>query len=241
MRSRELAQRAGRAVRFVGAEDPAEAGVATGVEAPGGGSAAADGGCIAVASRPACGDDAVGSGNGVAGTGRGSRGFAAVPFDDGVAPSGGGSAASRQDVELSGDIVSVRVFGWDRLLRGELAPEGAGRVYRLERASPLRGVGADGEQPPLPAPAFGAGSDLASHVLAQATGLVADDWEARHGDRPVLAYSYVGPEHSGTSYRAAGWEDAGVTSGRPPGQRGGGAGAPGVDEVAAGGLAGSTV
>ncbi len=65
-------------------------------------------------------------------------------------------------------------------------------------------------------------ADLASHVLAQATGRVADDWEARHGDRPVLAYSYVGPEHAGTSYRAAGWEDAGATSGRPPGRRGAG-------------------
>ena len=80
--------------------------------------------------------------------------------------------------------------------------------------------------------------DLASHVLAQATGRVADDWEARHGDRPVLAYSYVGPEHSGTSYRAAGWEDAGVTSGLPAGPARGGAGAPGVDEVAAGGAGG---
>ena len=158
MRSRKVAQRAGRAVRFVGAEDPAEAGVGAGVEASGGGSAAAAGGCIAVASGPACGDDAGGSGDGVAGTGRGSRGFAAFPFDDGVAPSGGGSAASRQSVELSGDIVSVRVFGWDRLLRGELAPEGAGPIYWLERASPLRGIGADSEQPPLPAPAFGAGS-----------------------------------------------------------------------------------
>ena len=88
----------------------------------------------------------------------GREGSAALPFDDGVAPSGGGSAASRQSVELSGHIVSVRVFGRDRLLRGELAPEGAGPVYRLERASPLRGVGADREQPPLPAPAFGAGS-----------------------------------------------------------------------------------
>ena len=64
--------------------------------------------------------------------------------------------------------------------------------------------------------------DLASHVLAQATARVADDWEARHGDRPVLAYSYVGPEHAGTSYRAAGWEDAGATSGCPPGRRGAG-------------------
>ena len=62
--------------------------------------------------------------------------------------------------------------------------------------------------------------DLASHILAQATGRVADDWEARHGDRPVLAYSYVGPAHAGTSYLAAGWEDAGATSGRPPGRRG---------------------
>ena len=56
-------------------------------------------------------------------------------------------------------------------------------------------------------------------MLAQATGRVAVDWEGRHGDRLVLEYSYVGPDHAGTSYRAAGWEDAGVTSGCPPGRR----------------------
>ena len=46
-------------------------------------------------------------------------------------------AASGQSVELSGDIVSVRVFGRDRLLRGELAPEGAGTGISAGASEPV--------------------------------------------------------------------------------------------------------
>ena len=120
-------------------------------------------------------------------------------------------------------VISSRFgcLGGDRLLRGELPPEGAGTGISAGAREPVaRGWGGWVNNhrflllPSVRVP------DLASHVLAQATGRVADDWEARHGDRPVLAYSYVGPEHAGTSYRAAGWGDAGATSGCLPGRRG---------------------
>ena len=61
-------------------------------------------------------------------------------------------------------------------------------------------------------------SGLASHVLGQAASRVAADWASTHGEHPVLAYSYVGLRHKGTSYLAAGWTHAGETSGRPPGR-----------------------
>lgn len=58
---------------------------------------------------------------------------------------------------------------------------------------------------------------LASHVLGRAVRRLASDWEARHGVRPVLAETCVESSRPGTSYRAAGWEWAGVTAGNPPG------------------------
>ncbi len=61
---------------------------------------------------------------------------------------------------------------------------------------------------------------LASHVLARSTARLAADWKAAHGTRPQAVYTYVGPEHRGTCYRAAGWSRcAEPTSGRPPGGR----------------------
>ena len=62
---------------------------------------------------------------------------------------------------------------------------------------------------------------LASHALGLAVRRLAGDWEAAHGARPALAYTFVGPEHAGTCYAAAGWELAGETSGAPPGRRDG--------------------
>ena len=63
---------------------------------------------------------------------------------------------------------------------------------------------------------------LASRVLHLATRRVATDWEATYKVRPVMAYSYVGPDHAGTCYRAAGWECCPYsTSGQPPGSGGG--------------------
>ena len=46
---------------------------------------------------------------------------------------------------------------------------------------------------------------LASRVLGMATERIAGDWSAAYAVRPVLAYTYVSPEHSGECYRAAGW------------------------------------
>ena len=65
---------------------------------------------------------------------------------------------------------------------------------------------------------------LASRVLELAAGRVAADWEAAYTARPVLAYSYVGPDHAGTCYRAAGWRCCSQhTSGQPPGSAAGAA------------------
>ena len=65
---------------------------------------------------------------------------------------------------------------------------------------------------------------LASRVLALVAGRVAADWEAAYRVRPVMVYSYVGPEHAGTCYRAAGWQCCRErTSGQPPGSAGGAA------------------
>ncbi len=59
---------------------------------------------------------------------------------------------------------------------------------------------------------------LASRVLEMATDRVAGDWSEAYATRPVLAYTYVGPEHAGESYRAAGWSCCPrPTSGQPPG------------------------
>lgn len=56
---------------------------------------------------------------------------------------------------------------------------------------------------------------LASHTLACAR--LAGDWHDTYGTTPVLAYTYVGPGHDGTSYQVAGWQRCvEATSGRPP-------------------------
>ncbi len=58
---------------------------------------------------------------------------------------------------------------------------------------------------------------LASRVLELAGAQVVEDWETKYHVRPVLAYTYIAPEHPGTSYRAAGWRcGEGGTSGRSP-------------------------
>ena len=59
---------------------------------------------------------------------------------------------------------------------------------------------------------------LASRVLGMATERIAGDWSEAYAARPVLAYTYVSPEHSGECYRAAGWSCCPQpTSGQPPG------------------------
>lgn len=56
--------------------------------------------------------------------------------------------------------------------------------------------------------------NLASHVLSRALGQVADDWETRYGERPVLVETFVDPERfRGSSYQAANWTRIGQTAG----------------------------
>ena len=57
--------------------------------------------------------------------------------------------------------------------------------------------------------------NLASHALARAARQLPDDWERRHGYRPVLVETYVDPRrHAGTCYRAANWQRLGRTQAR---------------------------
>ena len=86
-------------------------------------------------------------------------------------------------------------IGWS----AEARAANIGRVVCNHRFLLLGGVRVDG---------------LASEVLRRATARVADDWEGRSAVRPVVAYTHVGPEHSGYCYHRAGWSCAGRGSGR---------------------------
>jgi hypothetical protein len=56
---------------------------------------------------------------------------------------------------------------------------------------------------------------LASHVLSLATKQLANDWQQRYGEKPVLVETFVDSKHyKGTCYRAANWTELGFTSGR---------------------------
>ena len=58
--------------------------------------------------------------------------------------------------------------------------------------------------------------NLASFVLARALDQLPEDWEERFGHRPVLVETFVNPkQYRGTCYRAAGWEEIGLTRARP--------------------------
>jgi hypothetical protein len=55
--------------------------------------------------------------------------------------------------------------------------------------------------------------NLASHVLSQCLGRLADDWADRYGYRPVLVETFVDPSRFvGTCYRAANWLHVGQTA-----------------------------
>lgn len=57
--------------------------------------------------------------------------------------------------------------------------------------------------------------NLASHVLSQATRRLATDWPARYGHPPLLVETLVDAQRfRGTCYRAANWQELGLTSGR---------------------------
>jgi len=56
--------------------------------------------------------------------------------------------------------------------------------------------------------------NLASHALALLTGQIGRDWQNQWGYRPVLMESFVDPAHyEGSSYKAAGWQLLGMTTG----------------------------
>lgn len=55
--------------------------------------------------------------------------------------------------------------------------------------------------------------NLASHVLARNVRMVSSDWERRYGVKPYMLETFVDPRWSGSSYRAAGWQHIGSTSG----------------------------
>ena len=65
--------------------------------------------------------------------------------------------------------------------------------------------------------------NLSSHVLGLLWRRIREDWEQRWGYRPVLLETFVDPrQHEGSSYKGAGWEELGMTSGEGlvrPGQR----------------------
>jgi hypothetical protein len=65
--------------------------------------------------------------------------------------------------------------------------------------------------------------NLSSHVLGLVCRQIAQDWEKRWGYRPVLLETFVDPrQHEGSSYKGAGWEALGMTSGEGlvrPGER----------------------
>ena len=55
--------------------------------------------------------------------------------------------------------------------------------------------------------------NLASHVLSQCLGRLADDWAERYEYEPVLAETFVDPSRfAGTCYRAANWVHVGQTA-----------------------------
>ena len=57
--------------------------------------------------------------------------------------------------------------------------------------------------------------NLSSHVLGKVARGIADGWQQRWGYRPVLMETFVDPLHrEGSSYKAAGWQYLGMTSGK---------------------------
>lgn len=59
--------------------------------------------------------------------------------------------------------------------------------------------------------------NLASHLLGQLVKRVPDNWQTRHGIRPVLIETFVHPDHDGACYRAANWGEIGWSAGRRDG------------------------
>jgi hypothetical protein len=56
--------------------------------------------------------------------------------------------------------------------------------------------------------------NLASQALAVAVGVLSCQWREQFGYQPLLAETFTDPElHAGTCYKAAGWEELGLTEG----------------------------
>ena len=55
--------------------------------------------------------------------------------------------------------------------------------------------------------------NLSSHVLGLLWRRIGEDWENRWGYRPVLLETFVDPQYAGSSYKGAGWQELGMTSG----------------------------
>ena len=55
--------------------------------------------------------------------------------------------------------------------------------------------------------------NLSSHVLGKVAKCIGDAWYNCWGYRPVLMETFVDPRHEGSSYKAAGWEYLGMTTG----------------------------
>ena len=61
---------------------------------------------------------------------------------------------------------------------------------------------------------------LASRALMLAREALPAAWKQRHGLEPLLLETCVDGAHSGTCYKAAGWQQVGRTQGCPPGHAG---------------------
>ncbi|MDP6651835.1 MAG: DUF4338 domain-containing protein [Gammaproteobacteria bacterium] len=55
--------------------------------------------------------------------------------------------------------------------------------------------------------------NLSSYVLAKLARRIGSDWQWYWSFRPVLMESFVDPRHAGSSYKAAGWQYLGMTTG----------------------------
>ncbi len=61
---------------------------------------------------------------------------------------------------------------------------------------------------------YGYRADLASHTLGKVLRCFPEDFENRYGYVPWVIETFVGPEHRGTCFRAAGFQCVGKTKGR---------------------------
>jgi hypothetical protein len=57
--------------------------------------------------------------------------------------------------------------------------------------------------------------NAASKILSRLCAIAKKDWKEKYGDDLRYMITYVGGKHTGTSYKAAGWEFIGYTSGLP--------------------------